>query len=284
VTRAFRAACVQLNAPDDLGAGIAAAEEGIRRARDGGADFIATPENTPIIEMRKAEQIAKARPMDDHPAVPAFCQLAKELEAWLSIGSITVKLAEDRLANRQLLIAPDGTLAATYDKIHMFDVEIPDGQSYRESKLFQPGAEAVLAELPWGKLGMTICYDVRFPHLYRDLAQAGADILVVPAAFTKFTGQAHWHVLLRARAIETGCYVIAAAQCGTHSKGRETYGHSLIVAPWGEILADGGEEAGEVFAEIDLAKVEEARRMIPAWDQAPEYKIRKPEGLRAAGE
>ena len=284
MTRAFRAACVQLNAPDDLGAGIAAAEEGIRRARDGGADFIATPENTPLIEMRKAEQIAKARAMDDHPAVPAFCQLAKELEVWLSIGSITVRLGEDRLANRQLLIAPDGRLAATYDKIHMFDVEIPDGQSYRESKLFQPGSEAVLAELPWGRLGMTICYDLRFPHLYRDLAQAGAEILVVPAAFTKFTGRAHWHLLLRARAIETGCYVIAAAQCGTHSKGRETYGHSLIVAPWGEIVADGGEEVGEVFAEIDLARVEEARRMIPAWGQKPSYDITLPETLRAAGE
>ncbi|MEX1306283.1 MAG: carbon-nitrogen hydrolase family protein [Rhodovibrionaceae bacterium] len=284
MTAAFRAACVQLNAPDDLGAGIAAGVEGIRRARDGGADFIATPENTPLIEMRKPEQLAKAAPMDSHPAVPAFCALAKELEAWLSIGSITVKLAEDRLANRQLLIDPQGELAATYDKIHMFDVEIPDGQSYRESKLFKPGREAVLAALPWGKLGMTICYDLRFPQLYRDLAQAGAEILVVPAAFTRFTGKAHWHVLLRARAIETGCYVLAAAQCGTHSRDRETYGHSLIVAPWGEVLADSGEEVGTVSAEIDLAKVAEARRMIPAWSQTPSYEIRNPESLRAAGE
>ena len=284
MTRAFRAACVQLNAPDDLGAGIAAAVEGIRRARDGGADFIATPENTPLIEMRRPEQLAKARPMDEHPAVPAFCDLAKELGAWLSIGSITVKLGEERLANRQLLIAPDGRLAATYDKIHMFDVEIPDGQSYRESKLFQPGREAVLAELPWGRLGMTICYDLRFPQLYRDLAQAGAEILVVPAAFTRFTGKAHWHILLRARAIETGCYVLAAAQCGTHSRDRQTYGHSLIVAPWGEILADGGEEIGEVFAEIDPGRVEEARRMIPAWNHSPAYDLRKPENLREAGE
>ena len=284
MTSAFRAACVQLNAPNDLGAGIAAAEDGIRRARDGGAEFIATPENTPLIEMRKAEQLAKAQPMESHEAVFAFRDLAKELEVWLSIGSITVKLAEDRLANRQLLIAPDGTLAATYDKIHMFDVEIPDGQSYRESKLFKPGTEAVLAELPWGRLGMTICYDVRFPHLYRELAQAGADFLVVPAAFTRFTGQAHWHLLLRARAIETGCYVIAAAQCGTHSRDRQTYGHSLIVAPWGEVLADGGEEVGVVSAEIDAAKVEEARRMIPAWGQTPSYSLKLPESLREAGE
>lgn len=284
MTRAFRAACVQLNAPDDLGAGIAAAEEGIRRARDAGAEFIATPENTPLIEMRKPEQLAKARPMDDHPAVPAFRDLAKELGVWLSIGSITVRLGEERLANRQLLIAPDGGLTALYDKIHMFDVEIPDGQSYRESKLFQPGKQAVLAELPWGRLGMTICYDLRFPKLYRDLAQAGADILLVPAAFTKFTGRAHWHILLRARAIETGCFVIAAAQCGSHSKGRETYGHSLIVAPWGEILADGGEEVGEISAEIDMARVEDARRMIPAWNHAPSYEIGKTGRLRAAGE
>ena len=284
MTRAFRAACVQLNAPDDLGAGIAAAEEGIRRARDAGAEFIATPENTPLIEMRKPEQLAKARPMDDHPAVPAFRDLAKELGVWLSIGSITVRLGEERLANRQLLIAPDGGLTALYDKIHMFDVEIPDGQSYRESKLFQPGKQAVLAELPWGRVGMTICYDLRFPKLYRDLAQAGADILLVPAAFTKFTGRAHWHILLRARAIETGCFVIAAAQCGSHSKGRETYGHSLIVAPWGEILADGGEEVGEISAEIDMARVEDARRMIPAWNHAPSYEIGKTGRLRAAGE
>ncbi len=283
MTAAFRAACVQLNAPDDLGEGIAAAVEGIRRARDAGAEFIATPENTPLIEMRKPEQLAKAAPMDGHPAAAAFCELARELQVWLSIGSITVRLEGERLANRQLLIDPQGRLAATYDKIHMFDVEIPDGQSYRESKLFQPGREAVLAALPWGRLGMTICYDLRFPQLYRDLAQAGAEFIVAPAAFTRFTGQAHWHVLLRARAIETGCYVIAAAQCGRHSRDRETYGHSLIVAPWGEILADAGEEVGVICAEIDPAKVAEARRMIPAWNHAPSYRVQAPESLRATG-
>ncbi len=179
---------------------------------------------------------------------------------------MVLRASAEKLANRSLLIDPAGHIAARYDKIHMFDVEIPDGQSYRESRVYEAGTEAVTAELPWGRLGLTVCYDLRFPYLYRSLAQAGAQFLSIPSAFTRFTGQAHWHVLLRARAIETGCFVFAPAQCGSHDGGRETYGHSLIVAPWGEVLADGGEEPGVTLAEIDPAEVAKARTMIPALD------------------
>ena len=192
--------------------------------------------------------------------------LAAELGIWMLIGSIAVTLAgEDRLANRSVLIAPDGSVRARYDKIHMFDVEVGDGQSYRESRAYRPGERAVLAETEFGKLGMTICYDVRFPHLYRKLAQAGAGILTIPAAFTRVTGKAHWHVLVRARAIETGSFVIAPAQGGKHEDGRETFGHSLIVSPWGEVLAEkADDEPGVILADLDLDAVAIARRRIPS--------------------
>jgi predicted amidohydrolase len=205
-----------------------------------------------------------ALPESGHPAIAAFGGLAKETGAWLLAGSLSVKRGDRKIANRSYLFDPGGRVVASYDKIHMFDVAIGDGQTYRESATFEPGTEAVIADLPWGRLGLSICYDVRFPHLYRALAKDGADFLAVPAAFTHVTGTAHWHVLLRARAIETGCFVIAPAQCGTHAEGRRTYGHSLIVDPWGEVLADGGEEVGFVTAEIDPAKVDEARRKVPS--------------------
>ncbi len=264
MTGPFRAACVQMTSGDALEANIAAASALIEQAADAGAAFVATPENCTLIAPKKARMLAAAQPEATHPAIPVFAELAARHGLWLLIGSLTVKLDAETCANRSLLFGPDGAIVARYDKIHMFDVEIPDGQSYRESATFRPGAEAVLASLPWGGLGMTVCYDLRFPALYRSLAQAGASFLSVPAAFTQFTGQAHWHVLLRARAIETGCFVIAPAQCGEHAGGRRTYGHSLIVAPWGEVLADGGETPGLVLAEIDPAKVAEARRMVPA--------------------
>ena len=260
----FTAACVQMNTGDDLEANIADAMAGIREAASKGARFVATPENTTMIVKGRAAILAKALPEAEHPAMTAFASLAEELGIWLLIGSLTVKLNAEKAANRSLLFAPEGGLAARYDKIHMFDVDIPDGQSYRESSTFRPGGETALVELPWGKLGMTVCYDMRFPALYRAYAQAGARFLTVPSAFTRFTGEAHWHVLLRARAIETGCFVIAPAQCGTHAGGRQTYGHSLIVAPWGEVLADGGTDPGVVTAEIDPARVTEARRMVPS--------------------
>lgn len=260
----FTAGLVQITSSDDLAGNIATASELIRRAAGEGADLVLTPENTTMITPGRKNILAQAAPEESHPALPAFATLAQELKIWLLIGSLTIRLGEETAANRSYLFAPDGNIAARYDKIHMFDVEIPDGQSYRESATFRPGDRAVTADLPWGRLGLTICYDVRFPHLYRDLAKAGASFLSVPAAFTAFTGQAHWHVLLRARAIETGCFVFAPAQCGTHAAGRQTYGHSLVIAPWGEVLAEAGEAPGVVTARIDPAKIDEARRMVPA--------------------
>jgi len=245
-------------------ANFAAAAELIRAARAAGADFVLTPETTNMMEPRRRLMMEKARAEEDDPVIADFAGLAKELDCWLLLGSAVVRASDDKAANRSLLFAPDGRVAARYDKIHMFDVEIPDGQSYRESKAYRPGDAAVVAELPWGRLGLTVCYDLRFPQLYRSLAKAGADFLTVPSAFTRFTGAAHWHVLLRARAIETGCFVFAPAQCGDHEGGRETYGHSLIVAPWGEVLGDGGAAPGVTLAEIDPALVAKARGMVPA--------------------
>ncbi len=243
---------------------LAAATKLIRQAKAEGADLIVTPECTNMMEPRRALLFEKLVAEEADASLAGFSALAAELGVWLLIGSVAVRIAPGQAANRSILFDPRGQVAARYDKIHMFDVEIPDGQSYRESKAYRPGERAVLADLPWGRLGMTVCYDMRFAHLYRALAQAGASFLSIPAAFTRFTGQAHWHILLRARAIETGCFVFAPAQCGTHAEGRETYGHSLIVAPWGEVLADGGEEPGIVLAEIDTARVEKARAMVPA--------------------
>jgi predicted amidohydrolase len=286
VTGTFTVGLVQLNAGRELEPNIAAASRLVREAKARGADFIVTPENTTMMEPKRPLILEKARPEAEHPAVPAFGALAAELGVWLLVGSIAVKLDAEHCANRSILFDPTGRVAKRYDKIHMFDVDLKGGESYRESATFRPGAKAALAELPWGRLGMTVCYDLRFAHLYRALARAGADFLTVPAAFTRPTGEAHWHVLLRARAIETGCYVFAAAQCGEHAEGRRTYGHSLVVSPWGEVLAEGSAtEPGVVLAEIDPAKVAEARRMIPALAHDRPFEepgIREP--IRAAGE
>jgi deaminated glutathione amidase len=253
-----------MNSGRELGPNIDIACRLVREARGQGAELIMTPENTTMVEPKRASILEKARTEAEHPAIPAFRSLAAETGAWLLIGSLTVKLDERSCANRSILFSPAGEIVARYDKIHMFDVDLPNGESYRESATFRPGGRAVVADLPFGRLGLSICYDVRFAYLYRSLAQAGASFLSVPAAFTVPTGRAHWHVLLRARAIETGCFVFAPAQCGEHAEGRKTYGHSLVISPWGEILAEGGEEPGIVLAEIDPAKVEEARRMVPA--------------------
>ena len=263
---------------------IVAASDLIRQARADGADLIMTPEITNMLEPTRTALLAKAVPEAEDTALAAFQALAAELQVWLLIGSLVVRVAEDRVANRSILLDPTGRIAARYDKIHMFDVDIPDGQSYRESRAFRPGDDAVLADLPWGRLGLTVCYDLRFAHLYRALAQAGAAFLSVPAAFTKLTGEAHWHVLLRARAIETGCFVFAPAQCGTHAQGRQTFGHSLIVAPWGEVLADGGEAPGVTLAEIDPAQVAKARGMVPALQHDRSFSGPAAEAVRAAGE
>jgi predicted amidohydrolase len=262
---AFNLACIQITADDDIAGNITHTTRIIRAAKAAGAEMVATPENTAIMAARGETTVAAAAPEDEHPVLRAYRALAEETGLWILLGSIGVHLPDERrIANRSLLITPRGAIAARYDKIHMFDVDLGTGERYEESHRYRPGSEARLIPLPWGMLGMTVCYDLRFPQLYRALAKGGAQFLSIPSAFTRPTGAAHWHVLMRARAIETGCFVFAPAQCGVHPGERKTYGHSLIVDPWGEVLADGGEEPGFIIAEIDTARVAEARRRIPS--------------------
>jgi len=279
----LRAACVQTTSAAEIAPNVAAASAMVRRAHAEGATFVTMPEVVNLCEKRPGGLEKKAHPEATEPALMAFRELSAELGIWLLAGSLVVKLEDDsRMANRSFLIDPSGVVVAKYDKVHMFDVDLEGGESYRESKRFRPGERAVVAETPWGPLGMTICYDMRFPSLYRTLAHAGARILTVPSSFTRPTGRAHWHTLLRARAIENGCFVIAPAQCGDHEDGRKTYGHSLIISPWGEVLADAGEEPGVIVADLDLAKVDEARSMVPSLTHDRDYAA--PEALRLAGE
>jgi predicted amidohydrolase len=259
----FRAACVQLRSSDDVAENIRAASALIREAKAQGADFIATPENTTLMATDGGAKLERSFPEQADPALPAFRALAAELGAWLLIGSLAIKVSDAKTANRSFLIDPKGAIAARYDKIHLFDVDLPSGEVYRESNTVAGGGRAVTADLPWGKIGLSVCYDLRFPQLYRTLAQAGALLLTVPAAFTETTGKAHWHVLLRARAIENGAFVIAPAQGGTHVGGRRTYGHSLIVAPWGEVLAEAGTDPSVIVADIDPSLAADARARIP---------------------
>jgi len=268
---AFTASCIQFTSARDYEPNIRVVSDLVRRARDGGADLVMTPENTGLTEPIGKLRREKARDEANHPVLAALREVAQEAGVWLLIGSLAVDLSrepgtagESRLANRSYLVDPCGAVVARYDKIHMFDVDLAGGESYRESNAFRPGNRTVLAETPWGVLGMTVCYDLRFPHLYRALAQAGADFLAIPSAFTVPTGKAHWHVLMRARAIENGCFVFAPAQWGEHAEGRRTYGHSLIVDPWGEVLADAGEGVGIVSARIDVPAIAKARRMVPS--------------------
>ncbi len=278
----FKAACVQVTAGRELRPNLETALRLGRDARRMGADFIAYPENVTMIEPVGADAIRKALPEAEHPGIPAFRALARETGAWILAGSLSIRLSEAKYANRSLLFDPAGNVAARYDKLHLFDVDLPGGERHRESERIVPGDRAVTAATPWGVLGLTICYDIRFPQLYRALAKAGATMFTVPAAFTEQTGRAHWHILMRARAIECGAFVIAAAQCGTHAQGRRTYGHSLIVDPWGEVIADGGESEGVIVAEIDPAKAAEARRRIPALQH--DRTFAGPEPLKTAAE
>ena len=264
MTTTFTAACIQNEAIADMAASVAAATELVRAARADGAELICLPEYFACYKAAETEVVLGPHAEPAHPGLAHFQALAEELGAWLLLGSMAITAGPGKIFNRSYLVNPGGAIAARYDKVHLFDVDLADGESYRESALIEPGAQAVLAATPWATLGLTVCYDLRFPQLYRSLAQAGAEVLTVPAAFTKTSGQAHWHVLLRARAIETGCFVFAPAQCGETSQGRQTYGHSLIVAPWGEVLGDGGEAPGIVTAEVDPGKVAEARDMVPA--------------------
>ncbi len=261
---AFRAACVQLRSSDDVAENIRVTCELIRQAVAGGAAFIATPENTTLMAPDGGAKLAQSFDEARDPALPVFRALAKELGIWLLIGSLAIKVSESKTANRSFLIDPQGTVTVRYSKIHLFDVDLPSGEKYRESNTVAGGAEAVVAQTPWGGIGLSVCYDIRFPQLYRSLAQKGAFAFVAPSAFTQTTGRAHWHVLLRARAIENGAYMIAPAQGGVHANGRSTYGHSLIVDPWGEILAEGGTEPGVFIAEIDPARSAEARAKVPS--------------------
>lgn len=267
----FRAACVQVNAGNDLHANIETVATLVRQAKAAGADLILMPENVAMMEWGREKLVAKSAPAENHPAIAAFKSLARETETWLHGGTLHIRLDDGRLANRTYIFDPNGKQVAQYDKIHMFDVDLGNGEVYRESATFRPGQGAETVDLPWGKLGLSICYDVRFPQLYRALGKAGADFITVPAAFTRTTGKAHWHILLRARAIETGCYVLAPAQCGDHAGGRQTFGHALIVSPWGEVLADAGEEPGYIMAEIDPTQVTEARRKVPALSHDREF-------------
>jgi predicted amidohydrolase len=269
----FRAGLVQLRSGRSMEANLERAEALIRRARQGGAAYVQTPENTAVMELKPELVLQAAQTEEESVPLMRLRALAAELEIFLHIGSLAVKLDETRVANRSYLIDPEGRIAARYDKLHMFDVDLAGGESHRESGHCRPGAKAVLADLPFGRLGLSICYDLRFPQLYRALATAGAEFIAVPAAFTKQTGEAHWHVLIRARAIETGAFVLAATQGGLHENGRATYGHSLIVSPWGEILAEAGEEPGVVFADIDLAASAEARARIPALKHGREFEV-----------
>ncbi len=260
----FTAACVQMQGTRSIDTNIAAATAMIREAAKAGADYVQTPEQTAIMELETAKVFEQITDEANDRALAAFRTLAAELGIWLHIGSLAIRVSETQGANRAFVITPEGEIAARYDKIHMFDVDLPNGETYRESKAYRPGAAAVVADLPWARFGLSICYDIRFPYLYRALAKAGATVLTAPAAFTKVTGEAHWHILQQARAIENGAFLISAAQGGMHENGRATYGHSLIVAPWGEILAEAGTEPEVILAEIDLAKVEEARGRVPS--------------------
>ena len=271
--RRFRAGLVQLRSGRTVASNLDKAEALVRRAAKGGAQYVQTPENTGIMEL-KPELVLAAAESEGKSAPLAWARaLARELGIWLHIGSIAIKLDPSRVANRSYLLDPKGSVTARYDKLHMFDVDLAGGESYRESQYFRPGAKAVLADLPFGRFGLSICYDLRFASLYRALAAAGAELIAIPAAFTKQTGEAHWHVLTRARAIETGAFVLAATQGGLHENGRSTFGHSIVVSPWGEVLAEAGEEPGVIFADIDLAASEEARARIPAIKHGREFEI-----------
>lgn len=260
----FRAACVQLRSSDDVAENIRETVRLVRDAAAQGASFVATPENTTLMAVDAASKLKHSYDEAQDPALPVFAALARELNIWLSVGSLAIKVSDTKTANRSFLIAPDGSIAARYSKIHLFDVELAGGEVYRESNTVTGGDQAVLADTPWGKIGLTVCYDMRFPELYRRLAKAGAFLLTVPSSFTVPTGIAHWHVLLRARAIENGAFVIAAAQGGSHANGRKTYGHSLIVAPWGEVLAEAGTDPGVIYADIDPELSRQARDKLPS--------------------
>jgi predicted amidohydrolase len=261
----LRVALIQTRTPATQAAALAHIEPLIRQAAQAGAQLILTPEGSNLLQRDRPKMLAALRPLEDDPFVEGIRPLAKALGVWILIGSALVSKGAEKAANRAVLIDAEGLIVQTYDKVHMFDVDLPNGDRYRESSLYEPGESAQLAQTPWGLLGLTVCYDMRFPQLYRALAKAGAQIIAVPAAFTRPTGEAHWEVLLRARAIENGAFVLAPAQGGVHEDGRGTWGHSIAIDPWGRVLAQAtGDEPGVVMADLDLDEVERTRRAIPS--------------------
>jgi predicted amidohydrolase len=287
MTSTFTVGLVQMRSGLQPAANLETATRLIGEAKAAGADYVQTPEMTNIVANKRDVMLAAVAPEENDTSLATFRTLARELGIHLHVGSLAIKISPDRAANRSFLIDPQGEIVARYDKIHMFDVDLAGGESYRESRSYRPGELAVVADLPWGRLGLTICYDVRFPTLHRALAEAGASFLASPAAFTKQTGEAHWHVLLRARAIENTAFVFAAAQGGHHEDGRDTFGHSLIIDPWGRILAEGGTEPGVVMAKIDPAEVAAVRAKIPSLQHGRRFEMVEPMAepltLRAAG-
>jgi len=270
----FRAAAIQMRSGTDIGRNVSDLDALVRDAASRGATYIQTPEMTGALMRDKEARAAAFTTEDKDLVVAAASRLASELGIHLHIGSTAILSSDGKLANRAFLFGPDGAVVASYDKIHMFDVDLDNGESWRESSAYEPGVSATVADLPFARLGFAVCYDLRFPQLFRAEALAGANVLTVPAAFTRQTGEAHWHVLLRARAIETGAFVIAAAQGGLHEDGRETYGHSLIVDPWGRILAEADHDRpGVIVADIDVEQSAQARAKIPNLKNARQFEI-----------
>jgi predicted amidohydrolase len=257
-------------------ANLAAVLTAIDEAKQGGVDYVQTPEMTNVLARKREEMFARVVAEEQDPTLATLREVARKLAIYIHLGSLAIKASPEKAVNRSFLIDRKGDIAARYDKIHMFDVDLDGGESYRESNSYRAGDLAVVADLPWGRLGLTICYDLRFPALYRALAEAGASFLAIPSNFTKQTGEAHWHVLQRARAIENGCFVLAAAQGGKHENGRESYGHSLIVDPWGRVLAEGGIEPGVLIAEVDPAEVAAARSRIPTLRHGRRFELVEP--------
>src|SRR5215472_8484418 len=272
----FRVGLIQMRSGLDPQKNLAAALAGIDEAKRAGAEYVQTPEMSNILALKREHLFANIVAEEQDPTLATLREVARKSQTFIHIGSLAIKVSSDKATNRSFLIDRKGEIAARYDKIHMFDVDLAGGESYRESSNYRPGELAMIADLPWGRLGLTVCYDLRFPALYRALAEAGASFLAIPSAFTGQTGEAHWHVLQRARAIENGCFVFAAAQGGKHENGRETYGHSLIVDPWGRVLAEGGTEPGLVMAEIDPAEAAAARAKIPSLRHGRRFELVEP--------
>jgi deaminated glutathione amidase len=276
-TGSVRIACLQMNSGNEFAANLTAFSAMAREAAASGAKFILSPEY--FLMMDGSGRVMREAALDERgePALSALTALVCELNVWLLAGSVTLNSGDGRMCNRSVLISAEGRVVATYDKIHMFDVTLPDGKVIRESSAYRPGEHAVLAETPWGRLGMTVCYDLRFPGLFRALAKAGAQFITVPSSFQRQTGKAHWHTLLRARAIENECFIVAPAMCGDHPGNRQSYGHTLVVDPWGEIIAEGGESPQIVYAEIESSRVAKVRGMIPSLEHDRPY---APPGVR----